>query len=154
MAGKSLDEFFAKYVRGREEIDYAGIFKPLGIDVQISKPNEKKAYLGANLAEENGRLTVRSVPADTPAYQQGLNYGDQIVAIDGNRATLSFLQSYISELSPGDKVKLTLFRFDQLREMTITLGGDTRGVYKFVPFENADEKQKELYRNYLQADLK
>lgn len=154
MAGKSLDEFFAKYVRGREEIDYAGIFKPLGIDVQISKPNEKKAYLGANLAEENGRLTVRSVPADTPAYQQGLNYGDQIVAIDGNRATLSFLQSYISELSPGDKVKLTIFRFDQLREMTITLGGDTRGVYKFVPFENADEKQKELYRYYLQADLK
>ena len=117
MAGRSLDDFFTKYVRGEAEIDYNAIVGGLGLQLAATEPNKTRAYLGADLAEENGRLTIRSLPAGTPAYEQGLNTGDQIVAIDGYRASQNFLQSYLGERKPNDKVRLTVFRFDKLRDI-------------------------------------
>ncbi len=154
MAGKSLDEFFSKYVRGTEEINYDGILQGIGVQLKAEANNADKAYIGANLAEEDGKLMVRSIPADTPAYEQGLNTGDQIVAVDGNRASQSFLTSYIGEKKPGDKVKMTIFRFDRLRDIEFALGGNIRKSYSIVPIESPSDAQKTLYQNYLQAELK
>ncbi len=153
MAGKSLDDFFKKYVRGTEEIDYNAILGGIGLQLETGKEDVKQAFLGGNLAESDGKLTVRDVPADTPAYQFGLNNNDQIVAIDGNRASQTFLQSYLREKKPGDKVKLTIFRFDELREIEVTLGGRAKSDYKIVPVENPTDEQKRLYREYLKAEL-
>ena len=154
MAGKSLDDFFSKYVRGTEEIDYDAIFQGIGVRLKADANNTNKSYIGANLAEEDGKLMVRSIPADTPAYEQGLNTGDQIVAVDGNRASQTFLTNYIGDKKPGDKVKLTVFRFDQLRDIEFTLGNNIRKSYSIVPIENPSDAQRTLYRNYLQAELK
>ncbi len=154
MAGKSLDEFFNKYVRGTAEIDYNSILNGIGLKLTVEGSNKKQAYLGAALAENDGKLMVSSIPADTPAYQQGLNTADQIVAIDGNRASQTFLQSYLSQMKLGDKVKLTVFRFDTLRELDITLGEQANQNYSIVPVENPTDAQKRLYKNYLLADLK
>lgn len=153
MAGKSLDEFFSKYVRGESEIDYGGILAGVGLSVSSSQAGKNRAYIGADTAEENGRLTVRSVPAGTPAYDQGLNTGDQIVAIDGYRATTQFLQTYLNEKKPGDTVRLTVFRFDKLREMNFTLGGNLRTDFSISPVSSPTETQKTLYRAYLNSDL-
>jgi predicted metalloprotease with PDZ domain len=106
------------------------------------------------LGETDGRLTVRSLPADSPAYQWGLNTGDQIVAIDGHRAGQNFMQSYMNEKKPGDKVKLTIFRFDELKEMEITLGGKTQPNYRIVAVENPSDAQRQLYRGFLADELK
>lgn len=153
MAGKSLDDFFTKYVRGEAELDYASIMSGIGIKTNVNEPNKGRAYIGADLAEESGRLSIRAVPADTPAYEQGLNTGDQIVAIDGYRASQSFLQSYLGEKKPNDKVKLTIFRFDKLRDVTFTLGGNMRKDYSFSPLDNPTAEQGRLYKGYLNADL-
>lgn len=153
MAGKSLDDFFAKYVRGREDIDYNSILNGIGLEVNVDNSAERRAYIGADMAEENGRLTIRSIPSDTPAFEQGLNTGDQIVAIDGYRASQAFLASYLGEKKPGDKVKLTIFRFDKIREMDFTLGKNIRKGYDISPVNNPSEAQKTLYKDYLKADL-
>ena len=153
MAGVSLNDFFEKYVRGRAEIDYNSILSGIGLTLATTRPNEKRAYLGADLADSDGRLMVRAVPQGSPAYEQGINYNDQIVAVDGYRASVNFLNSYLSDKKPGDKVKLTIFRFDELREITITLGANTRTDHGFMPVENPSPKQQELYRKYLNAEL-
>ncbi len=153
MAGTGLDDFFAKYVRGRAEIDYDSLVRGVGLRMNVTEPNRNRAYIGANLAEDSGRLTVRSVPSDTPAYEQGLNTGDQIVAIDGHRASQSFLQSYIGEKKPNDRVKLTIFRFDRMREIEFTLGSNTRKDYTFVSVESPSAEQRRFYQSYLGAEL-
>ena len=153
MAGKSLDDFFANYVRGEAEIDFNAIVAGIGIELAAAERNKTRAYIGADMAEENGRLTIRSIAANTPAYEQGLNTGDQIVAIDGYRASQSFMQSYLSEKKPNDKVKLTLFRFDKMREVTFTLGSDLRKDYGFSLLNNPTALQKKLYKSYMNADL-
>lgn len=172
MAGRSLDDFFAKYVRGRAEIDYSEIVKGVGLqlivkDAPAGRPtggadagdavatpaNRTLAAIGAELTETNGALTIRSVPAGTPAYEQGLNSGDQIIAVDGYRTTLAFLQSYIADRKAGDKVKLTIFRYDKLRDITLTLGSNERKTYELSPVPTPTDEQKKLYKQYLNAEL-
>jgi predicted metalloprotease with PDZ domain len=152
-AGKSLDDFFAKYVRGEAEIEYDALLNAFGLKVSISQPGKGKAYIGADTAEENGRLNIRGVTAGTPAYDQGLNTGDQIVAIDGYRASTQFLQSYLTEKKPGDKVKLSVFRFEKLREMEFTLGSNDRGDYSIVAVDSPSDTQRKLYREYFKSEL-
>ncbi len=152
-AGKSLDDFFAKYVRGTAEIDYSEIVKGIGLQLTTKESGNGKAYIGADFVETGGRLNIRTIAADTPAFEQGLNTGDQIVAVDGYRASQSFLQSYVGERKPNDKIKFTIFRFDKLREITFTLGSDTRNEYHFSPVAEPTDDQKRLYKQYLNGDL-
>lgn len=153
-AGASLEDFFDKYVRGTDELDYDGILSGVGLKLNDEETGTPSAYLGANLAETNGQLIVRSIPLETPAYEYGLNANDQIVAVDGNRASQSFLTSYLSEKKPGDKVRFTVFRFDELRDFQVTLGGRGRLNYSITAVENATEDQKKLYQAYLLDELK
>jgi predicted metalloprotease with PDZ domain len=152
-AGRSLEDIFSKYVRGRDEIDYAAITTGIGLQSIISEPHSRRAYIGADMVDDAGRVLVRSVPAGTPAYEQGLNAGDQIVAVDGHRASQAFLTQYIGEKRPGDKVKLSFFRHDRLREMEFTLGPNTRKEFIFIAVDQPTEQQRRLYQQYFGRNL-
>ncbi|HXH70673.1 MAG TPA: PDZ domain-containing protein, partial [Pyrinomonadaceae bacterium] len=141
-------------VRGRDEIDYNSILNGFGLQLSTGASKRETAYLGANLTQAGERLNVTSLPADTPAYEQGLNANDQIIAIDGNRATQTFLQSYLAEKRPGDKVKFTVFRFDEMRDIEITLGGRAAQNYEIVAVANPTDEQKRLYQSYFGTELK
>ncbi len=154
-AGKSLDEFFAKYVRGTTEIDYNQVLNGIGLQLTTGETNSQKAYLGATLRQDGDKTIVTAVAKQTPAYEQGLNANDQIVAVDGARASQTFLNSYLlNEKRPNDKIKLTVFRFDELREIEITLGGRAAQNFQIVPLENANDEQKRLYNQFFGAPLK
>jgi len=148
-AGVSLDDFFSKYVRGTAEVDWNSFLN--GIGLEIKKSGGGKPYLGAQLTEANGSLTVRAIPAGSPAYEQGLNTGDQIVAVDGYRATNSFLSTWTANKKVGDKIKLTIFRFDRLRDIEITLGADPQKMYSISQLANPTAEQQTLEKQYLNA---
>lgn len=152
-AGKSMNEFFEKYVRGTEEIDYNQILNGIGLELSTGEGAAQRAYLGATLRQDGEKLTVTAVPKQTPAYEQGLNANDQIVAVDGVRATQTFLSSYLNEKKPGDKIKLTVFRFDELREFEITLGGRAAPNFQIIPVENPTDDQKRLLNGFFGEDL-
>ena len=154
MAGKSLDDFFNKYVRGTAEIDYDSILKGVGLRLTNARAETNAAYLGANLTEANGGLRITSLPSDTPAYTWGLNTDDQIVAVDGYQVSSSrFLDFYLGQKKAGDKVKFTLFRFGKLRDISVTLGKTPASGYAIVPVESPNDEQKRLYKEYMGDDL-
>lgn len=148
MAGSSLEEFFKKYVRGKEELDYNGALEAAGLRLDTST-GKGAVYFGADLTEENGRLMVRRVSAGSPAYDQGLNAGDQIVALNNMRVTRDFFNARIAEMKPGDLISLTIFRFDDLSTLTIKLGERREGTYRIVPVPAASELQKRVYQGWL-----
>jgi predicted metalloprotease with PDZ domain len=152
-AGRSLDDFFTKYVRGETDFDTNAIVAYIGLQLNAVESNRGKAFIGADLTETGDRLTVRFVRADTPAYQQGISAGDQIVAFDGYRATMSRLNQYVGERKPGDRVRLTVFRYDRLRDIDFVLGENTRREYSFSPVANPNEQQRRLYSDYMKAEL-
>jgi predicted metalloprotease with PDZ domain len=152
-AGTSLDTFFSRYVRGEDEIDFNSIVSGIGLQLAGENVKKGKAYLGASVADDNGRLMVKSIPAGTPAFDQGINTGDQIVAIDGYRATSSFLDSYLDQRKPGDKVKFSIFRFDKLRDVEVTLGENLRSELSFVPVAAPSDEQRTLYEELFDSEL-
>ncbi|HET6648220.1 MAG TPA: PDZ domain-containing protein [Pyrinomonadaceae bacterium] len=158
MAGASLEAFFAKYIRGREELDYNASLAAAGLRLDTTgvsgtqKPVEK-AYLGADLAQEGDRLVVSRVYAGSPAYEQGLNTGDQIVALDNRRVTREFFAARLAEKKPGDLANLTIFRFDDLSSLPLRLGGTIDAPYRIVAVDNPTAEQKQIYQSWLGTAL-
>ena len=153
-AGTSLEEFFTKYVRGTAELDYNAALAAAGLRLDTGAAKEggksiEKVFFGADLEQEENRLTVRRVLAGSPAYDQGLNAGDEIVALDNMRATLDFFNARIAEKKPGDLINLTIFRFDDLSTILIKLGGRAEGTYFIAPLPNQTASQKQIYRTWL-----
>ena len=158
MAGSSLEQFFAKYVRGREELDYDAALATVGLrlDKTVAEDGSKaseKAYLGADLIQEGERLLVKRVYAGSAAYEQGLNAGDQIVALNNMRANKEFFEARLAEKHAGDLLTLTIFRADDLSLLLIKLGGRVDANYRILPAEKPSAEQKRIYHSWLASTL-
>jgi predicted metalloprotease with PDZ domain len=149
MAGSSLEEFFSKYVRGKEELDYNAALEAAGLRLETSAAADAKVYFGADVAQEDDRLIVRRVYAGSPAYEHGLNAGDEIVALDNMRATRDFFNARMAEKKPGDLVNLTIFRFDNLSLLPIKLSDKREMSYRIVPVASPTAVQKQIRADWL-----
>jgi predicted metalloprotease with PDZ domain len=159
MAGGSLDEFFNRYVRGKEELNYDAALEAAGLRLDPTGPAAPAnpnvivdtTFFGAEVVEERDRLMVQRVYGGSPAYEQGLNAGDQIVALNNMRVTKDFFNARLAEKKPGDLLNLTIFRFDDLSTLLIKLGPRREGTYRIVPVPNPTEAQKRVYKSWLSA---
>lgn len=156
MAGGSLEDFFSKFVRGKEELDYNVALEAAGLRLDTNAApgagtTADRFFFGADLAQEEDRLMVRRVYAGSPAYEQGLNADDQIVAIDNMRGTRDFVNARLAEKKPGDLINLTIFRFDDLSTLLIKLGPKREGTFRIVPLPTQTELQKKIYREWLRS---
>jgi predicted metalloprotease with PDZ domain len=163
IAGASLEEFFARYVRGREDLKpvynqmlaEAGLrLEQAGMDIGIADADKKvpiKGYLGADLEEkpDGDFIVIKSVRAGSPAYAQGLNAKDRIVALDSARVDRDTFEALIAAKRAGDTVRVTVFRFDDLRTFDIRLAGQVDAPYRIVPMASAGADQKRVYSSWL-----
>jgi predicted metalloprotease with PDZ domain len=145
MAGASLENFFTRYVRGREELDYNASLSTFGLQLGAANQSNvspvERPYFGADLAQEGDRLMVRRVYSDSAAYEQGLNAGDQIVALDGMRVSQQSFMARLGEKRAGDTLNLTLFRDDDLRVLPVKLGKRTVRDYRILPVRQPTPEQ-------------
>ena len=153
-AGATLEDFFSKFVRGTSELNYNAALETVGLrldtgEITGAAGSLERVYFGADVIQDADRLLVRRVYAGSPAYEQGLNAGDQILALDNVRVTREFFNARIAEKKPGDLINLTIFRFDELSTLLIKLGGSREGTYRIVPLATQTEAQKRLYRSWL-----
>ncbi len=159
MAGAGLEPFFSSYVRGREELDYNGALAAAGLRLDTGDAPRGaglflgQAFLGADLVQNGDQLLVRRVYAGSPAYEQGLNAGDQILALNQMRATKTFFDARIAEKRPGDLITLTIFRLDDLRTLSIKLGSAPAGPFRIVTVDNPTTAQQRVYQQWLRAPL-
>jgi len=153
MAGASLDDFFKSYVRGRDELNYNADLTAAGLELRTVATGDnaqgERPFLGANLEQNGDRLFVSSVRSGTPAYEQGLNAGDQIVALDGMRVNRDLFDRIIATKHPGDIIHLTLFRNDDLRILEIRLGGRRDAPYRIVQLPSPTDEQNRIYQSWL-----
>jgi predicted metalloprotease with PDZ domain len=152
MAGSSLENFFARFVRGREELDYNAALSAVGLqlgEADRTKPPVERLYLGADVAQDGERLTIRRVYSGSPAYDQGLNAGDQILALDNQRVNQQSFLARLAEKRPGDTLNLILFRDDELRTFTIKLGKRVIVDYRIVPVKEPTPEQARQYKGWI-----
>ena len=91
----------------------------LGVSIQEVTPDLAKAF---NLPSAEGAL-VGDVSPDSPGAKAGLQKGDVITALNGQKiADYHDLRLRISQTAPNTSVKLDVYRNGQKQQMTATLG--------------------------------
>ncbi len=150
-AGSSLQEFFWRYVHGTAPLDWETSLSYAGLQVQ-ARDSERKAWLGAVIRDEEGKTRVTRIVADSPAYEAGLDVGDEIVALNGYRMQSNDITDRVAEMKPGEKVTLTIFREDQLRNIEITLKLQDVPPYRVTRMKEVTDLQKRIYESWLHAE--
>lgn len=153
VAGGSLDTFFAKSVRGRDDLDYDTAFAYVGLRlVRQSRTADPEPFFGALLGPDTLGAKVSAVPSDTPAYEQGISANDIIIAVDDIRVpSADFLNNYISDKNPNDTIRLTLFRGDALRTIPIKLAGRVRSSFLLTTVDSPTDLQRRLLRDWVRG---
>jgi predicted metalloprotease with PDZ domain len=133
ISGISFTNFWAKYIDGTDDVDFEKYFAYAGIKASKEVASPNKPYTGAALKVE-GMVTVSGVARNSPAWLQGLNVNDDILAIDGSTIvdemrgirlpnpglTLDMLPS-VAKKQVGDAVEVTIRRDGLERKISMTL---------------------------------
>lgn len=145
---EAFRNFFARYVAGTAELDYAAGLAVVGLEPRWSRRGPE-AWLGLSLKREGERTLVATVRADGPAYGAGVYAGDELLALDGWRVNEEQLNARLGERAPGDTVQLTLFRGDALLEVPVTLAQAPNNTLELAPIAEASPAQQAAYAAWL-----
>jgi predicted metalloprotease with PDZ domain len=111
IAGGSFADCFARYVYGTDKIFFEDYFALAGnrlvVDEQPTRVRDSTGFLGIGTQVQEDRVRVTEVVRGSPAWEYGLNYGDDILAING--APVTSYGSFVGVLRhqrPGDVVEI------------------------------------------------
>lgn len=165
VVGGRLDDFWARYVDGRDPLDFDSLLADVGLRLTRShqadkdlertggRPGVERGYLGITTRVDNGRLLVQTTYAGSPAHAAGLTPGDELLALDGFRLTEATLPHRLDERAPGEVVTITVFRRDELHQVQVTLGARSPDNYRLAVVPDATAEQRACFRAWLGVDL-
>ncbi|KPK81488.1 MAG: hypothetical protein AMS25_06230 [Gemmatimonas sp. SM23_52] len=156
VAGGSFRDFFDKYVFGTDDIPFEDFFRLAGyelvVDEEATRLRDRTGYLGAYLGESNGRVRLDGIVKDDPAWRSGLDYGDEIITVDGNEiADLQSLRALLTGHGPGEELEFVVSRYGQNRTINVTLGERSVPVYGMVEVEQPTDLQLAVRRRWRQT---
>ena len=144
IAGKKLDTFFQKYIFGTETIPYNEYFASVGMTMVDKNATSNNPYLGADF---RGSTKITSVQRNSPAYNEGLNYGDEILSIDG--AKVEDVAKFVQTKKVGDVLEIKVKRDGLEKSFKITLTRNPKKEYALEPVAGASPEQLSLYKKWL-----
>jgi predicted metalloprotease with PDZ domain len=122
--GIGLGDFFARLIRDtedpdlREELAYVGLELRTSADPATATDGHGGTWLGITMAGNK----ITGVFDGSPAHAAGLSPGDEIIAIDGFRATTDAdLRNLIAPRKIGEHVRVSLFRRHRLVDVSPVL---------------------------------
>ena len=153
VAGIDLDPWFDQVLEGTGELDYSEALAWLGLRFTESdekerdkdngdKPKEPAGWLGIDTEVQAGRLVVTQLRRDTPAYTAGLNFGDEILAVDDYRVPPEGWKDRLKAYRPGQKATLLIARRERILHLPVTFGEEPRLKWKLEPDPAATAEQK------------
>ena len=146
------DDFFARFIQGREVVDYARLLGRMGF---VLRPvNGAGASAGPlRLQDVQGRPRVTAlVPFGSPAYAAGLERDDVILAVAGTSVASAIeFEQVVRQRKPGDDVPVVFERRGQRVTGRLRLVADPR--VEVVPVEAAGRSLSTEQRNLRDAWL-
>ena len=129
------NDFFSKYVEGRDVVDYTRLLERAGLIMRKRSPG--RPFAGqVNLQAGGSALRVGNlVPWESPLYKAGVAQDDQLVSVDGTAlSSMAAWQEALGRHKPGDRVPLRFVRRSgETVNATLVLEEDPR--IEIVPIE-------------------
>ena len=146
------DDFFAKYIEGREVADYTRLLARAGF---VVRPVSAGRATAGPLRLQDGQRGVRvsaATQTGSPAYAAGLDRDDVITSIGGIRVTTADqVDRAITSRKPGDTLPVTFERRGEQLSATIQLVEDPRR--EVVVAEQAGQPLTDAERRFRDAWL-
>ncbi len=129
------NDFFSKFVEGRQVVDYTTLLARAGLVMRKRAPG--KPFAGqASLAAGGSALRVNGlVPWDSPLYKAGVAQDDQLVNLDGTAlTTMAIYEEVLGRHKPGARVPIRFVRRSgEAVNATLVLDEDPR--IEILPIE-------------------
>ena len=127
----SLGRYFSRFVDGTAELPVPSWLRQAGVSVKARSPAQaeledrvkarrQQAWAGLSFAS-GGAAVVKNVVPDSPAWQAGLTFRDEIVAINDHRVDGSTVARRLADCAPGQTATIAFFRQQILRTTTLRL---------------------------------
>ena len=141
------NEFFDRYIYGKDVVDYRTLLANAGL--LLRKAKSGKATLGpVSLNYDGGKARITSGTIhNTPLYRAGLNRGDKIVKIGSTLITnKQDWDSVTSSGKPGDTIAIEYEQRGIKKSGTLTFDEDP--LLEILPYEHASLPVTEAMRAF------
>jgi predicted metalloprotease with PDZ domain len=154
VSGASLDDCFARWVRGTEPVGVNEVLAHAGLKFERSARRDgPAASIGVRMKLEAGRAIVEAVPRGGAAHKAGIDVKDEILAIAGRRMPEGRLDPPLSGFAPGTSVPVVLSRDGWLRTVDLVLDPPHLPEGKIIPLPDPLPQARDLYQAWLGEPL-
>lgn len=145
---RNMNSFFEKYIYGTAIPDYDSFFSKVGIQVENQSSDE--LTFGANLSQSGRSVIISSLITGSSAEKSGLSVGDEILSVNGIRASESAIDKAISFMGKDETLNLLIARDNVIMEKEFKLFPSKRYAFKMSAIEN-DKEAIELLNYWLRS---
>jgi len=151
VAGRSLEEFFSRYVAGTDELPCADSLARAGLVLKAR--GRSRAEFGFWPAWGPDGLTVATrIEPGGAAQRAGLREDDVLVELNGSPFPRIAVR-WLREHHAGEVVRVRLRRNSEEREVSFTLGESQERAYEIEEARGATDKQRRIREGLLRGTV-
>lgn len=151
-----MSAFWDDYIEGTTGIDFDQLLSFYGLQRTAKNTDDENpatdAWIGAAFNFDHQNVQIKTVDSDSPAWQAGLNAGDQLLAIDGIQVTADDIEKRIQQLNLDQSHTIHYFSAGRLTDTQLTAITDPNPEFKIEPVEKPSKKQKANYKAWTGLD--
>ena len=146
---EEVTDFWRDYITGLRPLPLAAALADFGLELRpILEPTP---FLGITL--EPGRCVVKQVVRHSPAWWAGIDPGDELVMVAGQRVRRERWPEQLQELRAGQTVAVAVFRREEWRQVQVTLAEPVPERYQLVPMAQPTPSQQALGTGWLGSEI-
>jgi predicted metalloprotease with PDZ domain len=161
LAGRSLAAYFARFIDGTAELPVPALLRKVGVAVaavsqaehernDATKATRLLAWSGLSFANGGGEAAVvKNVVPGSPAWNAGITFGDDLVAVNGTRVNATSVTKRLADAFPGQEVAVTFFRKEELRGAIFRMARNPDRHWTFAVDKEATRAKRRLLGHWL-----
>ncbi|MHA2252507.1 MAG: M61 family metallopeptidase [Candidatus Kariarchaeaceae archaeon] len=135
----NLDQFWEKYIDGTDKIDINYYLRLIGMNLVFDTKSTDK-WIGLRFKEKS--MIVEKVIAESPAMIGGIYPRDEIIGINGFRASNGGLNKVLANIEPKETVQILLIRDDKILSVDIQPSEPIPDKYEIIQLEDCGDLEK------------
>ena len=150
LSGKNLSDFFENYIYGTMDLNNERYLHLAGIGLIETNPAIISKTLGFTFENNGAELIVNSVIRGGSGYENGINSGDELIALNGYRVNHKNYHTILNHLKIGDSLAVLINRDGIIIEKLLDVRKDHSVSYTYEILKNRSELQEKVYSTWLQ----
>ena len=151
LADIDTDSWSKNFLYGTTPLDYGNALEWLGLEFAHESQKKKEAdltWLGMSSSTDDGKLIVKSVVENGPAFQAGINVDDELIGMNGYRLGSS-LGERVRQLAKNDQVEFLIARRGKMHNIAVSLAEEPQSSWRIRLVKEPTEQQQASLRKWL-----